>query len=390
MLIEIDLGDYAGDASTQLTGDELNALENLAMARREGKHILFGSRACLDLLTRDVSIGEKARLTFERVYNELTTLGQLRAQTGRFVIATGGLAEPALFDKSVTKAIVLPLTFFSDSGAVQETLLLTENHTDTELLVCMAAVHGALVGLDSIPIRYVPQGGGGNTIAQHYQAYQNGNMRLCLCVVDSDRLAPERSIGDTARRAKKVDQNTKPHAELVIMDSRELENLIPISLLREVITSNDCRFPAITMLELMDELNISELRRFIDFKHGSTFGKTLCKVKCKRGREFWSHRVEKLAVMAKDEQMLKCTKACLCAKEKLAPNGEIDVTGCTCQIMRSLGNEILSNVCLHIKRNPRPGGKLRDDLCKIIEREWIALGSIISAWCYGSEIIRGL
>ena len=147
-----------------------------------------------------------------------------------------------------------------------------ENLQDTEFYKIIAETFCKWKRLNIKP-KFEPSLGGGNTISTVYENIQNKKKRLCLCIVDSDKLSPNSSLGSTARNIKQKDDNTSVTTLLYILPVRELENLIPLSILSELMSKNGDRENPFKQLEKIEESSVKEIRNFLDIKEGTRLKK---------------------------------------------------------------------------------------------------------------------
>ena len=370
MLIDIDLKIYAQDDSHVLSEIHINSLINLSIAWREGKHIVTGSRETLDYIRNNAKLSPKQRGCFDHMYKDTTVHGALKSQLLRHIEAVAGLSLPELKHFGDKKTIRLPLEFFHDSETIQKTVLLTENVNDQLLYGIMLSVFMCSKNISGSYCSHEPIGGGGSTTQNPYKTYQNSMNRLCLCILDSDRKFPKGPIGNTARSVKDIDVDDKPHTELMILDSREIENLIPTKLLKEMPSQNHSFGESIVRLELIEESNSGWLRNFLDFKKGTKLGKILLLGHNTDEYKAWKDYFDTIDLNTINKN---CINSKSCMKNESNNN-------CECFISLPFCEGILGMSCEHLdSMSPE---KIMECLCKYTKPEWEKIGGLIFAWCF--------
>ncbi|MFM7200050.1 MAG: hypothetical protein ACKO6N_04600 [Myxococcota bacterium] len=132
----------------------------------------------------------------------------------------------------------VPLGYFQVTARTQPTALIAEDETDVRLYRLLGEFF--LSSLSS-PVESVLRlhchniGGGGDTAAGHIK--REAPLRPTLIILDSDRKKADGPLGDTAKKAMKeleqLCQAQPPLAELLILSSRMLENILPRELIKE-------------------------------------------------------------------------------------------------------------------------------------------------------------
>ncbi|WP_155249901.1 hypothetical protein [Pseudomonas putida] len=228
MIIELDesLSTLAvsGEEKKQLL---LDKLELLAVAQREGNHIVFAELDVAESLIEVIGGGRKTiESLLKRLINQYPRLAALAYRVGRKVLV-GDFAEGALhLDQGVIKC---PVSIV-DSNIVQKSYLLVENLTDADFYSWIArSVHlNGVSGL--VELAFEAYQGGGDTTANAYSYLKKNTKRLCLCIVDSDVRAPSLKHGGTPDKvfiSDKVDPSPRTYAHVI--GACSIENLIPFS-----------------------------------------------------------------------------------------------------------------------------------------------------------------
>ena len=88
--------------------------------------------------------------------------------------------------------------------------------------------------LGSVILHCERRGGGGQTTAAEFATIQNSKNRLCLCITDSDKRYPGADLGDTAKAVQQVRDAGQHLCELLHLEVRAIENLLPLAAYKEV------------------------------------------------------------------------------------------------------------------------------------------------------------
>ena len=183
----------------------IDALENLAILLREGKHILHASLATARYFAEAAELSSRARGAYKYVQQMYSQQGSLKYELNYFITVVP--AEESLSVKRINEwqiQLNVPIVKYADTSLIQETIVLGENILDAEFYNIIAQVYLSRVGL-RLPLRMEKQLGGGSTLYQAYSEIQASESRLCICIVDSDRDAPEGKLGTTAKKIIETD-----------------------------------------------------------------------------------------------------------------------------------------------------------------------------------------
>lgn len=282
----------------------------------------------------------------------------------------------AMFRGSI-KVVQVPVSYFADSMLTQETLLLSENHSDAVLYKHMARVSAYLQGLGSMQIFADGVGGGGSTTAVHYANHQRDRRRFCLCIIDSDSEAPSGPRKGTALNVLAANDPDQPLCKCHIIGAREVENLIPTTTLSDVIVDNRRSTEDIELLERLEASTGSSCRNYLDFKSGTTLSQLFSYGSGTAEHSFWRSQISTLASVSRTIDF-RCVNAGTCRA----------FADCTCHVIQGFGQSILDNALSRLHyRSPQ---KIAESLCTETRPEWESTGELILAWCCGSRRLSAI
>jgi hypothetical protein len=357
--------------------DTVLALENLATARREGKHSVIANRETLKKIAQCSRLSEFSRNIYHKLYNQSTQFCSYLSAVTKYIEIVNPCYEPEVLSDSDKEIIKVPPRFFNDSESVQKTLLLCENLDDAVLYETIAKV--CLRWKDmNVPIVCEPRGGGGNTISSEYINIQKLKKRFCLCIVDSDKIAPDGKLGSTALRLRKSDP-TCIKTQTFILDCREIENLIPNSILSKLCSGDPQRLEALKILESSSV----EVRCFLDIKEGTRLKEIIDETNPKI-KEFWQSKFDLIPNLSEGiDNWCQTHWQCSNNSKNSSKNSK---EKCGCQISLGFGQSTLSNTVEYLK------DKSPHQIERIVDRskhsDWEPIGQVVMNWCIAESPIR--
>lgn len=379
MLIEINSSIIESEDINNLSEEVVNALENLALARREGKHSVISDRETLSKLYQCPNLSKRAKDLYLYLFHHFTQFKIIRSTVKKYVEVTN-INDAKLRTTLDQEIIQVPPSFFKDSTTIQKTILLCENLQDCFFYEYIAKVCKLWKNHKNIYLSCEYHGGGGSTISTEYTNIQSSNCaRFCLCIVDSDRIAPNSSLGETARKLEREANEDCIFTHLLILELREIENLIPPIILSELCLNQTDRQKALKIVEDIIKTSNSDTKFYLDLKDGSYMEKI---INCNypQTKNFWSVKIKALSDIFNqvDSWCLSNWKCC-------NPNK------CTCYISLGFGEKILSNIVdrlqnkVNTKLSEHSLSKSIDDLHRI---EWEKVGQIVIDWCFAEPARR--
>ncbi len=348
----------------------LEALENISISRREGKHLVFSDRNTLKYLLNCVQLSERARKIYKRIYEESTQFKAYLSVFSRHVIVCPLLTVPTSIISDGVVITSLPVSYFNDTAIIQPTSIVSENNSDTLFYIMIAKTYFAMKKLGSIRINYIPNHGGGSTVNNVYKEIQDRNNCFCLCIVDSDKKSPSSNFGDTAKKLISVDNPDVVICNYFVLNVHEVENLIPYSFLSEASRSQKDRMIAVEFIHNLDISNNPELRKYIDIKNG-TYLKDVFHTK--ELIDYWIGTKPPIQSMWPCDINDDCFSATKCN----------DKDHCACKCSPGLGENILNDAFMIM--NGQSLHKIAEAICPVLKPEWEYLGKEIASWCCASS-----
>lgn len=251
-----------------------DAIHNLLYAHINGHHILLSSRDVLDRLLELEVWSRREHAALQRIRQGYPQFAGL-ARDAEFTVLALPDGAPKIREENNQK-FILPLTAFGDATACQPFFLLVENEASdgrfySVLLDCMARE----LGLGKSP-NLNPWGGGGSTISRAYVTAATRGQPF-FCIVDSDKKTPNSSYGSTAASFLAAVESCEALSisGYHILCVREMENLVPVSIYRELFIDDVNMSVRIDMLDRLRTFEAGGSRRcqwrflgHVDLKNG--------------------------------------------------------------------------------------------------------------------------
>lgn len=252
-------------------------IDSIIAADHFGKHAVFISHKLTDYLSKYFKDKHKKN-GLRRIDSQTTQLAALARHVNIVLVVTAdsGPANPpkCLEDKILlVKWGLLQESIFSSS-----TILLGENLDDCDFYKFIAKYYRAINKISGYTCRCNANLGGGSTIHTTYYNHVFIQHVLCLCLVDSDKHfdGPHAACGNTLHLLETVQRknSTNPFSVLgkvLPLSVLEIENLIPLVVLKACFSSEACCRPGLSIVEKFiqsfppDEHNPA---LYYDFKKG--------------------------------------------------------------------------------------------------------------------------
>lgn len=350
----------------------VDALTFLAAARRQGKHLVFANRSTLFALSDTQWLGGRDRALYRHILGDLPQLRSYCENLVRYVEVHAESGSLELIDIGDSRRVIrLPVAYFQDFSIVDVPRFLCENLVDTRFYNLLTETVLAWRRLGSVVLRFEAQGGGGQTTADEYKAIRSETRRLCLCIVESDRFAPGVRLGETAAAVREVDLSDPcPRSELLVLEFREAENLIPRRMYEEAVSGDPNRVAAALFLERLENSGHCEARFYLDMKSGLKLGELSHKNPDSPFYKYWFPIVDGMGYRCQATQNCKSPKECITV------------------IVPGFGDSILTHVTQFLERM---SAHKRAELVPPEFREhWEGIGVIVASWFCGSQVLSTL
>lgn len=234
----IEICDEVVDQAVQGNAQAISMLEKLALAIKYKKHLVFAQIDLLDKILGMAHLDAMSKSQYLKIKRKYSEIGQVYGLLNfRALVKMSG-------DNCRSKSYIFINASTNERLEVyEESHLLTENLLDGEFFEYLVDQYVKTKGV-SWPICYMPQMGGGSTLAKVYEMEINRGQHFCLAILDSDKKWPTAQKGETWDKVRKVDKECYLGDGIssdgkyayncgyyVMEEVRELENLIPTEVL---------------------------------------------------------------------------------------------------------------------------------------------------------------
>lgn len=265
------------DAAEENNPEVIKVLDSIAAAHRYGYHFVFSSRDILRRLTVIENYENKVTSqVYKTILEKYSIYGGIISKISLRVVFL--LNDPSYFKRNENEGyseIGYHISNVSVTNLINKTGLLGENSQEITFYLQMVKFYQKKIKTQ-IPTQYNLVHGGGDTTNNVLSLEDESKERFCLAILDSDRKYPDGPFGDTlrkiiAKRKKEVYHTT----HYIYSDKyREVENMIPIQLLRTVCLNYPDSIKGVEDLENIKsndgDVNFYDVKKGISHKKYST------------------------------------------------------------------------------------------------------------------------
>lgn len=365
MLLEL-ADELAGD----LASEELEGLENILWARRQGLHLLTASDGLFAALAGAAKLDERERKILDKSRDQQFQKKALFQAVRRRVLVSRD-TDPSLKRDGAREIAVVPLRHFARYGVADRAVVLGEGEPDARMAVQMARYFANTTrGLERTLLRHrvsVGSGGGTSGALRRYRE----EPRFCIGIVDSDRAGPGCEEGSTATKARREVDDAKPWVGLHVLACRAMESTLPRGLMKAAVGDGQQERRALEDMERFDEGGaLARYREYCDFKKGTRLEWVLRPAN-EDARRFWLAPEAPLTAAPSVDEGCLAQLACLKGKD-----------ACTCVVAPGFGQPLLET-CVDAAEK-MPDQELEALLCEKTKPHWRSLGRTVFSWVCGT------
>lgn len=336
--------------------DVIGAINEVAKSSYRGYNIIHSTRSGYERLLKLKDLTPQSRSVISRRRVNYTTEASILTHftTSIEICETDVITAQTEEGKTVIK---IPAKLFVEEDSItSRTVLICENLIDADFYKYMFNYYLATINVCNLNSEFRPECGGGNTTCKTYEKYALNNQTSCLCIVDSDKKYSDAKLDETAKRVKEIHTRINPVLCMIkcIELVREIENLIPCNILKEICTSPEhiCGYNNICNIMALD----AELFLYWDYKKG------LKKDKFKKTVD--AYLLPKLKQLAINLGVSEVELEQIKAEEE--PSGVL---------FPGLGENVLEKAIQYIEQNSFKVSK--SNLQPDQEKEWLAVGEAL-------------
>ena len=380
MLLYIDesLLDIVQDGASD---EDIEAISNIAQAKREGKHLLTGDRNTLDRLAQWSALHSMHSKVYRKAatVTQLTQMRQLIEHLPVHVRIVHNTIRQSPYQQPQKPVIEVPLSHFRDTSTIQSTILLSEGSDDAILYEAMGRCFRWMKHLRTLKIQTERRLGGGSQIAGQYSEIQSEGKRFCLCIADSDRTRPADSPGDTAKTLQNADDLQQPLCLAYIIEARAAENLLPVAVMHRAAYQNmrSCKGLireigiVADIVEAIDGSSVPDLRLWINLKSQMKLSDLFNLY----SEPTWQPAASSIL------QVASCSINNTCSSKRRCSNPG----NCSCIIFPGHSKLLKRAACVFGLKDQKPCETIARS--KAVRTQWEKIGALVLGWCCGSDIM---
>ncbi len=250
----------------------IDAIDNLAFSRRNGYHLITAEYSDLKILKSFDKLERKTLSVFNFIFQTWSEIGSLKNQFKNYVEI---VLEPNILDiknENGKKIVLLSIDYIQNFELLNKTKILAENQEEIDFYIFISNLYKNKKGFRHIPLNYYPLMGGGDTTAQVFKTEKAQKKSFCLCFADKDIKYPNCEIGKTLKKIETENEIPIPLCELLPINVREIENLIPLKLVEKACQDFNHK-KGYEFIVKMKDTNLDESIKYLDFKKGISLKK---------------------------------------------------------------------------------------------------------------------
>ncbi|GJE53682.1 hypothetical protein [Methylobacterium thuringiense] len=261
--LDIDLSSLDPDSATFQ-----DTLSELIRSHRRGNHLLIIRRQLVNDLLGLGILGAADRAMLTQIASDYAQSGDLLRSSEKYVRVVSQIDENI---RETGRAIEINFSSIARKNLLDKSVLLVEDTVSDGAFYTW--VINNIVDVYNIPkVSFTVQHGGGErTAAVLKKEIEDG--RIICTIVDTDKYAPSERV------AKKTDQLNKiikdenwPFAKVFSFFCREVENMVPVEVIRFLPCSVERKFELSILLNLQTNIEskniIPRLWHYLDIKNG--------------------------------------------------------------------------------------------------------------------------
>lgn len=336
-----------------------SALERLLYSVASGEHAIAGSPTVLQHLSKGEISPRPKEVLRHALANAPDFLARVRAAKFRIRVTRDG-SQPSHSSEGEWS---LPLHWIHENG-VPLGVILAENLRDARLYR-ECAQHHAIIEKVGTPICLDLANGGGADTPRVLEEEAASQRRFVICITDSDRCCPQSPLNHTSRECARIAATTQWVVFHLALEEREIENVVPQNILKEVVYSlgspeMQSRYESLLQLGNRN----TNAWAFLDLKEG-----TPLKTMFGDCENFWSPFKSHAVCTAHSRN--ECIDGGQCAASSRED--------CECLIAPSLGQRVLDHTLQFLnERSPHESAKRARSSDNI--KRWLDIGAWLSAW----------
>lgn len=334
----------------QLNEADFNNLISIAQAKYNGKHFIIGDKTTIQAITNLEPLGDYIKSIYLKIFNDQTKWFNLLKDFDFKVVVRSDIDDFFTLKDDDKTEFHVPLKLFNTTNLNNHPDFICENLVDVKVYLNITNSYLKSIRVNGVKLSCNPVMGGGNTTHQVIQNNIESN-KISACILDGDYKYPGCEIGATAKAVIDINNNNFSFVQLFVLKQRELENLLPISLLKAFFRKDQGQLIKLNEIERLKSLASDDFNPFyyIDLKFGLRKSVFSC-VTDSLEKSFWLNILPEYSDFS-------CVK------------NNCKVSKCTNKHVDGFGSDLLQNIASHIEENELEFDQIDDDL----KSSWIEI-----------------
>lgn len=328
----------------------------------EENNYYYFSKKMLEYLYKNEILGKEPREIYKRLFDLSFEDNLIKNSVNRKlkIVANTNFIDEIKFSN---EEYIMELDKLIEIGIPDKIQLIAENYSDCRFYNHIGNAYKTKENIKNVKIKLDQVNAGGSTIYLEYTAKIN-EKKISILFVDTDKKYKNDKKGETLRKLLneriilKRENNFKEYIEIKILDIHEVENLIPISMMKRMFYGKNVLNQKKETFDFFEKcINGNEEQiealSFFDLKNGIV----LAKLSNESYKKYWKTIIENVGEIFDENNLLKGIK-------------------------RDLLNE-----CLHyLENNIEKENFWNENIDKYLESRWNEIGQ--SIYSYGCARVK--
>lgn len=322
----------------------------------EEKNYYYFSKKMLEFLFKNEILDEEPKETYKRLFERSFEDNLIKQTVNRKLKIVANVEFPEEI-KFCTNEYIMTLDKLIEIGLPDKINLIAENYSDCKFYRYIGKAYRTKENIKSVKLEIESIHAGGSSIYVTYNS-KITEKKIAVLFVDTDRKYKNDNCGETLRKLLseehklKVNKLFNDYVEIKILDVHEVENLIPISMIKNafhnknVLTQKKKTIDFLETCMLKDEQQ-REVLNFFDFKNGIE----ISKLSNGLYKNYWKVALENVGEKLDENDLLKGIK-------------------------RDLLNEILG----YLENNIEKEKFWEENIDEYLDSKWNELGKLIYSY----------
>jgi hypothetical protein len=206
-----------------------DAIANLTMSRKKGKHLIYGTRRVLDELSKSNELDKMQKDVFAKLISKISKMKSYLKEFNRRIELVANISTIKRYSDEYGSIIQMPIQFLEDFNLVTESMLILEDINDYKLYKFITNYVLDRRNITDVNFNFSVIPGAGGGIKKVFEEKISQNNHLVVSIVDTDKTSPGEGIHPTARPLITFYNRIKNAClgEVFFSEYHEVENLIP-------------------------------------------------------------------------------------------------------------------------------------------------------------------